>query len=170
MSLSVSLCHSGKSCSSNKRWAFIMREEEALETAESFNQTQCSRNNDAAASLWEGLFKIKVCVSLCTVSCMRVYKIKCFHAYAVRAMKDLRVCLRHTFCANQPKISVCVWAAVLDWCVIWWAAAWSVRGIREQQSLNSTKQTGGLWESVDSRFRENNCARHPDQIWQDVQS
>lgn len=38
------------------------------------------------------------------------------------------------------------------------------------QSVNSMKRAGGLWESVDLSFRENNCARHPDKIWQDVWS
>ena len=39
---------------------------------------------------------------------------------------------------------------------------WSVQGIREQQSLNSLKRAGGLWEFIDLSFRENDRARHSD--------
>lgn len=56
---------------------FTMREEK---TAESFNQTQCSRNNDAGASPEEGPSTLKVQVHVQHVSI--VYdSLQCWHAY-----------------------------------------------------------------------------------------
>lgn len=47
---------------------------------------------------------------------------------------------------------------------------WSVQRIRGQQSVNSMRPAGGLWESLDLCFRDSDGAGQSDKIWNDVMS
>lgn len=94
--LSASLCHSGKSCYSHKRYVFIMREEDGLETAESFNQTQCSKNNEGACTVSRRMLACKYkCVYTCILSFSNVFLKITFPLHmgcCVRSACDLMCC------------------------------------------------------------------------------